>query len=372
MSYFREVINSMSGYTPGEQPAEKNIVKLNTNENPFPPPKDLFAAIDEIDLNSLRLYPDPSGVKLRRKIAEKYSLSEENVMLGNGSDDILTIIMRSFAGEGDCIATLTPSYSLYPVLAEIQGCKCIQIPLENDFSLPDNITLKAEGAKFLIFPRPNAPSGNSFKIDKIRYICRELDMPVIIDEAYAEFAEDNCIEVLKEYSNLIIVRTLSKSHSLAGLRLGYALSSSEIISGMMKVKDSYNVNFLTQKLAFAALQNEKYINKNIEKIRKLRRQLSDYLKKAGFKVVNSEANFIFVSPPEKNAEELFKYLKSRNILVRYFSGKFTDNFIRITIGKADELKKLADAVKSFTGTDEQFHVFSADERRTKKGETRMG
>lgn len=341
-SFFRPEIDAMKGYVPGEQPQKrpKGFIKLNTNENPYPSSRLVKKLLSSIAFDRLRLYPDPVGNELRKTIASLHRLKPENVILGNGSDDILAIAVRSFVGQNESIACLEPDYSLYPVLSQIQGAKCIKIPLGKGFSLPLNLIKKAARAKIFMISRPNAPTGTTFPINAIKNLCSNFHGIVLIDEAYADFAKDNCIGFIKKFPNVIISRTLSKSYSLAGVRIGYALAQKKLINGMMKVKDSYNVNFLTQKIASAALQDQEYLRKITEKIRKTRGYLIDSLRKKGFEVCDSEANFVFASPPDGNAGKLYKYLKKNGILIRYFPGPATGKYVRITVGTDRETKRL--------------------------------
>jgi len=345
-SYFRKVIDDMDGYTPGEQPQRiGGWVKLNTNENPYPPSPAVAKLLKEVDPASLRLYPDPVCRELCKLVAQLNGLHLDNVIIGNGSDDILTIVMRSFVSEDELVVCPEPSYSLYPVLSQLQGVDCRCIPLNEDFSLPEDFLRHAIGAKLLLIPRPNAPTGTAFTMDKMREICGGFDGMVLIDEAYADFAEESCVDFIHEFPNVIVCRTLSKSYSLAGIRLGYAMGSHHNIAGMMKVKDSYNVNALTQKIALAALEDQAYLRGNITKICETRSRLCSALENLGFKVTPSQANFIFVSPPDGNGEKLYLDLKEKGILVRFFPGPVTGKYIRITIGTDKETDKLLEALK---------------------------
>lgn len=341
-SYFRENIDGMDGYTPGEQPKDMRYIKLNTNENPYPPSPAVAKALKSFCSDRLRLYPDPMACELRKTIADIFGLKSENIIVGNGSDDILTITTRAFAGENDSIACFEPSYSLYPVLAGLQDCRCIRIPLrfDGDFSIPANTIEKAKSAKLFYIARPNAPTGTLFPIEEIRKICRKFKGVVFVDEAYADFADDNCVGLLSEFPNLIVGRTLSKSYSLAGLRLGYALASGRIIEGMMKVKDSYNVGMLVQTVATAALKDRRYFNETRRKICRTREFLAKSLGAKGFTVCKSQSNFIFAAPPDNDGEGLYKRLKANGILVRYFRGPVTGRYVRITVGTDSEIKTL--------------------------------
>jgi len=258
---------------------------------------------------------------------------------------MLTIAFRAFADAQRSVAFLDPTYSLYPVLADLQSCKYIQIPLNNDFSIKADLLEKAAPANMLIITRPNAPTGNCIPLSEMRRVCAEFDGIVLIDEAYADFSADNCIDFVNEFSNVIVSRTISKSYSLAGLRLGYAVAAPEIITGMMKVKDSYNVNMLTQLLAEAAIKDQEYLKNTVAKIKVSRTKLSNELKSLGFEVVDSQSNFIFASPPDGDGEKLFNALRGQNIIIRYFPGEKTGKYIRITIGAEEQLQGLVDFLK---------------------------
>lgn len=341
-SYFRPAIDAMDGYTPGEQPKVMDLLKLNTNENPYPPCPGVAELLKNIDAERLRLYPDPTADRLRDTIAEVYGYKRENIIVSNGSDDMLTIAFRAFTDAERSVAFLDPTYSLYPVLADLQGCKYIQIPLNDDFSINADLLEKAAPANMLIITRPNAPTGNCIPIDEMRRICAKFDGIVFIDEAYADFSADNCIDFVKEFPNVIVSRTVSKSYSMAGLRLGYAIANPEIIFGMMKVKDSYNVNMLTQQLAEAAIKDQKYLKDTVAKIKTSRTKLTAELKGLGFEVVDSQSNFLFASPPDGDGEKLFNALRKQNIVIRYFPGEKTGKYIRITIGTDKQLQRLVD------------------------------
>ena len=344
-SYFRPAIDAMSGYIPGEQVKVMDLLKLNTNENPYPPCPAVMNGLKGIDAERLRLYPDPTADKLRDTIAGTYGYERENIIVSNGSDDMLTIAFRAFTDAQRSVAFLDPTYSLYTVLADLQACPYIKISLKKDFSINNNLLEKAAPANLLIITRPNAPTGNCIAIDDMRKICSEFDGIVLIDEAYADFSADNCIDFVREFPNVIVSRTVSKSYSLAGLRLGFAIASYELIAGMMKVKDSYNVNMLTQYLAELAIKDQKYLNKTLSKIKVSRAKLTTELKALAFEVVDSQSNFLFVSPPDGDAEKLFNALRKESIIVRYFPGEKTGKYVRITIGTEEQLQRLTDFLK---------------------------
>jgi len=347
MGYFRNNIDKMLGYAPGEQPTRLGgWIKLNTNENPYPPSPDVEKVLHDLKVEDLRLYPNPRAEDVLEFIAGRFGLKPENVLAGNGSDDILTIAIRSFVGEGDFIACPEPTYSLYPVLASIQGALCKKIELNPDFSLPVDFTERLSGVRLVLIPRPNAPTGTVFSLDSMHKLCSEFKGVVLIDEAYADFSEDNCVFFVKEYPNVIISRTLSKSYSLANVRFGYAIASKDLIEGMMKVKDSYNVNGITQKIALAALKDNDYLMLTIEKVKATRIRVKKSLEKLNFKVCESGGNFLFASPPTRDAAALYEKLKENGILVRFFPGEITGQYIRISIGTDEEMDAMLDVLGS--------------------------
>ncbi len=335
----------MQGYVPGEQPKDKAYIKLNTNENPYSPSPALQNVLDNYDCKKLKLYPDPVSSAVIPAATKYYGVANECILAGNGSDDILTIAIRSFVNENEKIAFLEPSYSLYPVLGCIQNSDQLSIKLDNDFCLPKDIINQLEDAKLFFLANPNAPIGNFFPKERIREICLNFSGIILIDEAYAEFADDNCLDLVDDYPNVIVSRTLSKSFSLAGIRMGFAIAQAELIAGMMKVKDSYNVNTLTQLLASAALDDYQYMQRNVKKIIASRQDISLKLTYLGARVLPSQTNFIFVKPNIISALEYFNKLRDRGILVRYFSSEGIDDYVRITIGTDKEMQCLYEATE---------------------------
>lgn len=344
ISYFRSEIDSMQGYVPGEQPKGGKIIKLNTNESPYAPSPAVKQALLDFDYERLRLYPDPVFTELKEEIASRNGLAAENVIAGNGSDDILTITARCFTSKDKALASFDPSYSLYPTLAGLQGAPYIAVPLDKDFNIPSDVLDQVKGANCFMIARPNAPTGNLYPKKEMERICAEFDGIVFIDEAYGDFAEDTCADLVKKYSNVIVSRTFSKSRCLAGLRFGYALAHEKIIEGMVKMKDSYNVAMLTQKLALASLRDKEYFARHIERIKENRTELTEELAKLGFKTIPSQSNFLFTIPP-CGGEKYFLELKKRNILIRYFSAERTKDFVRITVGSKEEHAILLQATK---------------------------
>ena len=337
MPYSREAISRIAGYVPGEQPQGQPLIKLNTNENPYPPSPKVIEAIRNFDASRLRLYSEPSARMVREAAAKVYGVDSGQVICGNGSDDLLTIALRTFVGEGEKCAFTEPSYSLYPVLADLQGAVRQPVELDESFGLAADAWKQAADAKLFLIARPNAPTGNSFPIENIRSICRNFKGIVWIDEAYVDFAEDNCMSLVNEFPNVVVSRTMSKSYSLAGIRLGIAVSSKENIFEMNKVKDSYNVDMVAQYVGAAALNDSEYMRANAVRIRETRQWLSKELTAIGFNVLPSETNFIFAQP-KHDAEMVFKTLKERGFLVRYFKLPRISQFIRITIGKREDME----------------------------------
>lgn len=340
VSYFRPGIDAMSGYTPGEQPKLESMLKLNTNESPYPPSPGVQRAMAEFDAARLRFYPDPVASDICTALASGFHLPSGCVIAGNGSDDILNLVIRCFCDSERPVAIPDVTYSLYPVLASLQGAGCIRIPLDEDFQLPEDIVERAGNANLLMIPRPSAPAGNSFLRERMAEICRSFRGIVLIDEAYADFASDNCVDFVREMPNVIVARTFSKSRSLAGLRFGYAFAHPAIIAGLMKMKDSYNVSSLAQHLALASLRDEAYFQDCIAKIKLAREMLFLGLLDLGFRVIESEANFLFASPPDGDAERYFHRLREKHVIVRYFPGARTGKFVRISIGTPRQMSEL--------------------------------
>lgn len=346
-SYFRREIDALAGYVPGEQPKMANLIKLNTNENPYPPSPRVQEALRSFDCASLRRYPDPTADKLRDAVAAGFNCRRDQVIMGNGSDDLLTMVFRAFTSPELPAAVFDPSYSLYPVLAAMQGSPVIRIPLTGaDFSFPENAAELAGKANLLIVTRPNAPTGNCAPKDWVDSWCRNFDGMVLIDEAYADFAADSCMDLAEKYSNVMVMRTFSKGSSMAGCRLGYIISGSEVIDGLMKLKDSYNVDALTQYVGLVNFLDAEYRRQCVDKIISAREYLTRELTAMKFHVVPSQANFIFACPPDGAADEVFALLRGKAIIVRYFPGPLTGKFLRITVGLPEENDALLRTLKT--------------------------
>jgi len=343
MGYFRENIEKLKGYEPGFQPKDASVIKLNTNENPYPPSPAVIKALAKIDAEQLRRYPEPLGDNFRIAAAELNNVSPENIMCSNGGDDLLTIAFRAFCDNKRPVAYPGPTYSLYPVLAKLQDCKVIELPFDLEYNLPAKLATTA--AAMTIICNPNAPSGSFVSVDELASLADELKGILLIDEAYVDFAKDNCIRLIKNFANVIILRSMSKGYSLAGLRFGYALADAKLIEGLIKVKDSYNINTIAIAAATAAIENQKYFRENIEKVKKDRQELTNRLRQLDFDVPESHANFVFAKPKNYKAYEIYNKLIEQNIFVRYFDLPGLNDKLRITVGTKEQNGKLVAALE---------------------------
>jgi histidinol-phosphate aminotransferase len=345
--YFRKNIAALTGYVPGEQPRDNKVIKLNTNENPYPPSPRVFAALRKASNRSLRLYPEPLAESLRAVAASVYGVQPENILAGNGSDEILSIIMRSFVGPQDRVAFPVPTYSLYDTLVAIQQGERITVDYPQDFAVPE--ALSSQNAALTFLCNPNSPSGTLVSLQDIERLARAVSGILVIDEAYVDFAESDgasSLPLIKRLPNLVVLRTFSKSFSLAGMRIGLAFASEEIISGMMKVKDSYNLNRLSLVAATAALRDMPWMTRNIRRIQQSRSELSAGLRKMGFYVCPSHANFLMARKQEQNLKDVYEKLKSKKILVRYFDVPGLQDSLRITVGTPQEIRALLKEMKA--------------------------
>lgn len=334
MGYFRENIERAERYVPGFQPRAAEVVKLNTNENPYPPSPKVIEVLKNIDGELLRRYPQPLADAFRKAAAGVVGVEKENIICTNGGDDLLTICFRAFCDESRAVAYPVPSYSLYPVLAKLQNCEAIEIPFDNEFNLPAK--LASAGAALTIVCNPNAPSGTVVEIEELTSLASEINGVLLIDEAYVDFAERNCVELIKNFDNVIILRSLSKGYSLAGLRLGYAITNETLIDGLLKVKDSYNADALAIRAAAAAIQDRKYFKSNVEKIKAQRKKLTNELTELGFYIYPSQSNFVLAecNKIKTKAIDIYEKLKEKNIYVRYWAYPRLQDKLRITVGTA--------------------------------------
>jgi histidinol-phosphate aminotransferase len=342
MSYrFRKNIAAMEGYIPGEQPQDGDFIKLNTNENPYPPSPRILSALRKAANRSLRLYPEPLSDTLRSTAAATYGVAPGNVLAGNGSDELLSILMRCFVGAHDRVFFPEPTYTLYDTLIAIQEGLKVGIPYPADFSLPDDLYSQTAALTFVC--NPNSPSGTLLPPESIEKLARTISGILVVDEAYIDFAEGgnaSAIPLLERNSNLVVLRSFSKSFALAGMRIGLAFASAEIIAGMIKVKDSYNVNRLSQLAALEALRDLSWMKRNVRRIQGSRKKLTAGLKKLGFQVYPSQANFVMARREGQNLRGMYEELKRGKILVRYFDQAGLDDCLRITVGAPAEVKAL--------------------------------
>ena len=342
MKFLSRKAKRISPYTAGEQPGIKNIIKLNTNENPYPPSKAVLDAIKNAADGRLRLYPRPDGGALKKAAAEYNGLEPENIFCGNGSDEILALSYLAFFDPDKKIAIPDISYSFYPVWAELFDIPVKEIRLNDDFTLPVDDFFNAEGG--VVFSNPNAPTGIALPLQQVEMIVKNNpDTVVIVDEAYVVFGAESAIGLVNQYENLLVVRTFSKSHSLAGLRAAYAAGHPDLIGGLNRIKDSFNsypLDMLAQAGAAAALADHHYYDTVIQKVIWTRETTAENFSRIGFRVLPSKTNFLFVSHPEKDAGYLLDVLRSEGIVVRHFNSERIKNYLRISIGTEPEMQKM--------------------------------
>lgn len=337
-------VRKLAGYVPGEQPKSKNVVKLNTNENAYPPSPKCAEVLKKFDLDRLRRYCDPDCTALREALAKLNHTTPDRIFIGNGSDEILALCAKTFVENDESIGSLDPSYSLYKTLAAIRD-----VPWEGS-SLDEKLKIKNEKLRkisLFLWTNPNAPTGEWREPKTIKAFAKKFKGVVLVDEAYGDFARGNCMALAtaKDNRNLIVMRTFSKSFSLAGLRVGYCVGPKDLIDALVKVKDSYNVDAIAQAVALAAVKDIAWMKKNVKAIVEMRRRFTAELEKRGWDVIPSESNFVFAKPPApQKAEKIFSALKDRNIFVRYFRGPKTGDRLRVTIGTPAQMKKLLAAL----------------------------
>ena len=333
-SLIAENVRALAAYVPGEQPRSSNVVKLNTNENPYPPSPKCAKAIAGFDAARLRLYPDPEFSRLRSLVARLHGTTASRVFVGNGSDEILALAAKAFCDDSCKIGSLDPSYSLYKTIAAIRGVEWTGDIRDKSISL-------------FFWTNPNAPTGEFVDPKAIAAFARRFKGVLVVDEAYADFARDNAMSLAtaSRNRNVIVMRTLSKSYSLAGIRVGYCVGPEELVDALYKIKDSYNVDALAQEVAFAALSDVKWMRSNAAKIKRTRKEFTRALQKRGWDVIPSESNFVFAKPPPPSSAALIKDdLKKKNIFVRHFPGPLTGDRLRISIGTPEDMAKLLEAL----------------------------
>lgn len=354
----RPLVQQLHAYVPGEQPKIKGLVKLNTNENPYPPAPQVLqktrAAVD----GRLRLYPNPTAEKLRARLAQLHGCRPENIIVGNGSDEVLALAVRTFTEptpksktprSNSVVQYFTPSYSLYPVLADTHGATKNAVPLKTDFTLPNVAELRRGkqwdfNAALTLVTTPNAPSGRGYATRELEKLCRAQRGVIVLDEAYVDFAREHALKLALKYPHVIVARTFSKAYSLCFQRVGYFVAQPALIAALDKMRDSYNVNGLGQIAAEATLDTLNYYRVNFRKIIRTREKLTRDLAQLGFRVLPSQTNFILVEPPLFPAKDWLQKLRDRKILVRWFSAPEVSKYLRITIGTAAEAEALTSAV----------------------------
>jgi histidinol-phosphate aminotransferase len=339
MSYIRPEILAMHGYVPGEQPQEGGITKLNTNENPYPSSPAVQRAIGRAIQMGLQKYPDPMASAFRQRAAQLLDVEPNWILCGNGSDDILTIVTRAFVGQGDLLRLPYPSYILYKTLAQLQGAAAEEVHFQTDWSLADDFALPKPRLKLAYLPNPNSPSGTMISPERIREIAAVLPCPLVVDEAYVDFADTNCVALIKETDKVMVTRSLSKSYALAGLRFGYIVAQPQIIEQLEKVKDSYNCDSLSIAGATAAIDDQPWLADNRAKILASRERLTTGMRAMGFATVDSQANFVWNPHHSLPVKPLYERLKAAGILVRYMDYPGWGDGLRISVGTDEQIEK---------------------------------
>ena len=349
MSYLRKCVSDVGGYVPGEQPVGGGYVRLNTNENPYPPSPRVIEALQTAVGPAITRYPQPTADRLRDKIAQVYGFAQEQIIVTNGMDELLGLLVRTFVEPDGTVLLTNPTYVLYETIVRLYGASTVSHELEADLSLPESIFNTADG-RLMFLSRPNSPTGNMFDKERLAKLASGFDGVVAVDEAYVDFAEANCLDLARENETVIVMRTFSKSFSLAGLRIGFGVANREIVAGLMKVKDSYNVNVLSQAAAIAALDDYEYMVECAGKVKRTRDRLTAELVSLGFDVPPSQANFVLATPDKYPlaARDVYLRLKERKILVRFLDVRGLDNSVRITVGTDEETDQLLAALKDLS------------------------
>ncbi len=340
----RSSIKEMAAYVPGYQPAdEQAYIKLNTNENPYPPSPRVIEAIRATVGEGLRKYPDPSSHLAREAAGRLYGFPPEWIIMANGSDEVLNNLIRAFAGEGEEIAYIHPSYSYYATLANIQGAEVRTFTLTEDFQLADFPA--AYDGKLLFLTTPNSPLGFAFPIDYIVELAGRCAGILVVDEAYADFAGADALDLVRSRENVVVTRTLSKSYSLAGMRLGFAIARPAIVDALDKIRDHYNLDRLAQAACVAALTDQDYFRECTRRICETREWFTRELGAIGYAVIESRGNFVFASPADRNGTRVYEGLFERKILVRHFTDPLLAHGLRISIGTREEMEQTLAAIK---------------------------
>lgn len=346
--FLDERYKNLAAYVPGEQPQDKKYIKLNTNESPYPPCKEVLDAVNESQTELLRLYPDPDGKILTKKLADYYGVNSNQVFLANGSDDILNFAFMAYGANGRKSYFADITYGFYSVFANLHLSDYTVIPLKDDFTIDVEKFCGVDGIVFIA--NPNAPTGIALSLDKVEEIVKSnAGNVVVIDEAYVDFGAESAVGLVNKYNNLLVVQTYSKSRSMAGARLGFAIGSEEIINDLHKLRYStnpYNINRLTLVAGEKTIDSQSYYDENCKRIIESRIYTKSELEKSGFTVLDSSANFLFASNPAIDGEKLYLELKNRGILVRHFTSERIKNFNRITIGTQEQMEALVKTINN--------------------------
>jgi histidinol-phosphate aminotransferase len=344
MEYVRPPIAAMKGYVPGLQPEPgQKYIKLNSNENPYPPSPRVKEVLQKLDYDDLRIYPDPVSLELRQKLGKLHGFNAGEIICGNGSDDILNIIVRTFASPGDAIGFYEPTFPLYKVLGMIQGVRNIAIPLAEPYNSPP---VPPSEVKVFFLANPNSPVGFAYPLSLVRTLAREVKGILVVDEAYVEFAAENALGLVQEFENVVVVRTVSKSYSLAGARLGYAIGREDFVEEMLKVKDPFNVTRLTQAVVSAALDDQEYFWKNISRVVEVREWFTKEARALGYRILPSQGNFVFPRPPQKGKGiKFYQALFDRGVLTRHYDEEGLRDGVRMTIGTREDMEAALQVMK---------------------------
>jgi histidinol-phosphate aminotransferase len=343
----RPAIAALDGYVPGEQPQSGQWIKLNTNENPYPPSPAVARALAATAAGrTLAKYPDPMATAFRRRAAEVLGVDPDWIICGNGSDDLLTILVRTFVGEGECLRMPYPSYILYRTLAGIQGAACDEIHYRPDWSLGDEFALARDDLRLAIIANPNSPSGTLLPPARVAELAAQLPCAVVVDEAYGDFADTDCLGLVKDNPRVIVTRSFSKSYALAGLRFGFAVAQPALIGQMLKVKDSYNCDALSIAAATAAIDDQAWLADNRAKIVATRTRLIEAMRALGFDACESQANFVWCTHAERPHRPIYEALKAQGILIRFMNYAGWGDGLRITVGTDDEIDAFLTVMKT--------------------------
>jgi histidinol-phosphate aminotransferase len=346
-SLVRPAIADLAGYVPGEQPQSGKWIKLNTNENPYPPSPAVARAIAATaEGRTLAKYPDPLATVFRLRAAEVLDVDPDWIVCGNGSDDLLTILVRTFVGEGEWLRIAYPSYILYRTLAGIQGAHCEEVCYERDWTLSDAFAVPRDGLKLAFLANPNSPSGTLVPPARVKELADRLPCPLVVDEAYGDFGDTNCLELVRQCERVIVTRSFSKSYALAGLRFGFAVARPELLAELRKVKDSYNCDTLAIAAATAAIDDQSWLADNQRVLRATRRRLTDSLRALGYDAIESQANFVWCTHPERPHQPVYEALKAERVLIRFMQYSGWGDGLRITVGTDAEIDAFLAIIKT--------------------------